>query len=53
MPKIWLYRYPCGSVGYFIGIDRVAINRHKKLDKRFKYVMYNCYRYTIGGWINE
>lgn len=51
MPKIWLYRYPCGAVGYFIGIDRIAVNRFAKIDKRNKFVNCNCYRYTIGGWI--
>lgn len=53
MPKLWLYRYPCGSVGLFDGINRLAVNRHGRLDKRNKYVMLNCYRYQIGGWISE
>jgi hypothetical protein len=52
MPKLWLYRYPCGKIGYFIGIHKVATKVTGKLDKRHKYVMWNCHRYQIGGWIN-
>ena len=52
MPQIWLYRYPCGMIGYFIGIDRIAVNSVAKHDKRCKFITCNSYRFSIGGWIN-